>query len=87
MWNETDKNFWEGEPPGIKLVVDPPNEWILLFRCTWNEHRQKQKGKELYDKFLKLLSEKGVIEATDEETKSEEGDGFNKNEGDGKEEK
>ena len=87
MWNESDKGVWEGEPPGIKIIIDPPNEWILLFRCSWNEKRQKKTGPELYTKFLEILREKGVLVEEEGEKEYEGGGGADPDNEEGKDKK
>ena len=62
MWDEEDKDLWDGEPPQIKLIVDPCNRWILETRVAWNMQRQKCSGLELFNKFLKILYDEGVLE-------------------------
>lgn len=71
MWNEEDdKSFWGGEAPGIKIIVDAPNEWILTVRMNWNNRRQSHTGPELYHLFLCKLKDLDVSEEppTTEET-------------------
>ncbi len=62
MWDEDDKELWDGEPPQIKLIVDPCNRWILNTRIAWNLQRQKHSGISLYNKFLKNLYDNCVLE-------------------------
>ena len=78
IWDEDDKNVWDGEPPKIKLIVDPCNRWILNARISWNAQRQKNSGVFLFKKFLKILYDEGVLEEDPEsgdvdENKSEAG--------------
>ena len=62
IWEEDDKDVWDGEPPKIKLNVDPCNRWILNIRISWNLQRQKNSGVFLFNKFLKILYEEDVLE-------------------------
>ncbi len=61
-WNESDSQYWDGEPPTILLEYDRQICFLYQMELQWNGQRQRNSSKTLVSLFVEQLRKEGITD-------------------------